>query len=143
MCIWEQDVPKTAFWTHFGHYKFLVMSFGLTNAPALFMTLMDTVLHPYLEKFIVVFLDDILMYSKSCKEHKEHLRLVFELLQQHLLFAKESKCIFFAEEIQYLGHIISAKGMRMDLEKVDAILRWLAPKFLQRIANIFEYVGVL
>ena len=107
----EQDVPKTEFRTRFGHYEFLVMPFGLTNAPASFMTLMDTVLRPYLGKFIVVFLDDIFVYSKTCKEHKEHLRLVFELLRQHSLFAKESKCVFFAEEIQYLGHIISAKGM--------------------------------
>ena len=75
------------------------MPFGLTNAPALFMTLMDTVLHPYLGKFVVVFLDDILVYSKTHKEHKEHLRSVFELLRQHFLFAKESKCVFFAEEI--------------------------------------------
>ena len=118
----EQDVPKTAFRTRFGHYEFLVMPFGLTNAPASFMMLMDTVLRPYLGKFVVVFLYDILVYSKTRKEHKEHLRLVFELLRQHLLFAKKSKCEFFAEEIQYLGHIISAAGMQMDPEKVDAIL---------------------
>ena len=124
VCIWEQDVPKTAFWTCFGHYKFLVMPFGLTNALALFMTLMDTLLHPYLGKFIVVFLDDILVYSKTRKEHTKHLHSVFELLRQHLLFAKESKCVFFAEEIQYPDHIISAKGMQMDPEKVDAILKW-------------------
>lgn len=104
----EQDIPKTAFRTRFGHYKFLVMRFGLTNAPTPFMTLMDTVLCPYLEKFIVVFLDNILVYSQTHKEHKEHLRSVFELMRQHALFAKESKCVFFAKEIQYLGHIISA-----------------------------------
>ena len=78
--IWEQDVPKTLFWTRFGHYKFMVMPFGLTNAPTLFMTLMDTVLRPYLGKFLVVFLDDILVYSKTRKEHTEHLRSVFTLL---------------------------------------------------------------
>ena len=87
------------FRTRFGHYEFLVMPFGLTNAPASFMMLMDTVLHPYLGKFVVVFLDDILVYSKTRKKHKEHLRSVFELLRQHSLFVKESKCVFFAEEI--------------------------------------------
>ena len=91
--------PKPRFELFFGHYEFLVMPFGLTNAPASFMTLMDTVLSPYLGKFVVVFLDDILMYSKTRKEHKEHLRSMFELLRQHLLFAKESKCVSFAEEI--------------------------------------------
>ena len=95
----EQDVPKTAFRTRFGHYEFLVMPFGLTNAPALFMMLMDTVLRPYLGKFVVVFLDDILVYNKTCKEHTEHLRSVFTLLRQHLLFVKERKCVFFSEEI--------------------------------------------
>ena len=128
----EQDVPKIMCWTHFGHYEFLVLPFDLTNAPTSFMTLMDIVLRPYLEKFVVVFLYDILMYSMTCKEHKEHLRSMFKLLQQHLLFAKKSKCFFFAKEIQYLGHIISVKGMQMDLEKVDAILRWPAPKTLQQ-----------
>ena len=118
MRIREQDIPKTAFRTRFTHYEFLVMPLGLTNAPALFMTLMDSVLCTYLGKFVVLFLEDILVYSKTRKEHKEHLRSVFELLRQHSLFAKESKCVFFAEEIQYLGHIIFAKGMRMDPEKV-------------------------
>ena len=105
------------------------------------MTLMDTVLRPYLRKFVVVFLDDILVYSKTRKEHKEHLCSVFELLRQHLLFAKESKCVFFAEEIQYLGHIISAKGMRMDPEKVDAILKWPAPKTLQELKIFLDMSG--
>ena len=125
MRIKEQDVPKITFRTCFGHYyEFLVMPFGLTNAPVLFMTLMDTMLRPYLGEFIVFFLDDILMYSKTYKEHTKHLHSVFELLRQHLLFAKERKCVFFVdEEIQYLGHIISAKGIRMDPEKVDAIIR--------------------
>ena len=133
MHIREQDVLKTGFKTHFGHYKFLVMPFGLTNAPASFMTLMDTVLHPYLGKFVVVFLDNIHMDSKSCKEHKEHLCLVFELCRQHLLFAKEIQCVLFAKEIQYLGHIMTASRMWVDVEKVDAILRWLAPKNLQEL----------
>ena len=99
MCIREKDVPKIVFRTHFDHYKFLVMLFGLTNALALFMTLMDTGLHPYLGKFVVVFPNNILVYSKTGKKHKKHLRSVFELLRQHSLFVKESKCVFFAKEI--------------------------------------------
>ena len=90
-----EDVAKTAFRTKFGHYEFLVMPFGLTNAPATFMTLMDSVLRPYLGKFVVVFLDDILIYSKTESEHLEHLRLVFDKLREHALYAKQSKCEFF------------------------------------------------
>ena len=96
----EADIPKTAFHTKHGHYQFRVMPFGLTNAPATFMTLMDSVLRPYLEKFIVVFLDDILINSKTKKTHIEHLRKVFQLLRSHSLFAKESKCEFFALFLQ-------------------------------------------
>ena len=129
----EQDVPKTAFRTRCGHFEFLVMPFGLTNAPATFMTLMDRILHPFLGKFVVVFLDDILIYSKSKREHLEHLRAVFELLRKNKLFGKESKCDFFAEQIHYLGHIVSAEGTRMDPEKVDAILRWPEPKNLEEL----------
>ena len=139
--VWEQDVPKTAFGTRFGHYEFLVMPFGLTNALASFMMLMDTVLRPYLEKFIVVFLDDTLVYSKTRKEHTKHLCSMFELLQQLLLFAKESKCAFFTEKIQYLGHIISAKGMWMDPKKVDAILKWPASKTLQELQIFLGMLG--
>lgn len=102
---------------------------------------MDTVLHPYLGKFVVVFLDDILVLSTTRKEHKEHLRLVFELLRQHSLFGKERKCVFFAKEIQYLGHIISAKGMRMDPKKVEAILRWPTPKKLQELQIFLGMFG--
>ena len=121
------DVPKMAFCTHFGHYELLVMSFRLTNALATFMTLMDTVLRPFLGKFVVVFLDDILVYSRSKEEYLNHLRQVFEVLQEHQLYAKDSKCEFFKTEIHYLGHIISNKGIRMDPEKVDAILKWPHP----------------
>ena len=96
MRIREQDVPKTTFRNRFGHYKLLVMLFGLINAPMSFMTPMDTVLHPYLGKFVVVFLDEILVYNKIPKEHNKYLRLMFKLLRQHSLFAK---CVFFVEEI--------------------------------------------
>ena len=109
------------------------MPFGLTNAPATFMKLMNNVLRPYLGKFVVVFLDDILIYSRTREEHLEHLRKVFQLLRENSLYAKESKCEFFAEEVKYLGHIISRDGIRMDREKVQAILEWLEPKNLEEL----------
>ncbi|MCO5599478.1 hypothetical protein L7F22_053582 [Adiantum nelumboides] len=120
--ILSEDISKTAFRTRFGHFEFLVMPFGLTNAPTTFMTLMDSVLRPYLGKFTVVFLDDILNYSKTKDEHIEHLQLVFEQLQTHALYAKTSKCNFFQTEIHYLGHVISYSGIKMDTDKVIAIL---------------------
>ena len=110
MCIRLEDVTKHAFCTHFGHYKFSMIPFGLTNALTTFMTLMDSVLWPYLEKFMIVFLDDILIYSASEEEHLEHLKLVFELLRKHALYAKESKCKFFQMEIHYIGYVIFVDG---------------------------------
>ena len=98
------------------------MSFGLTNAPTTFMTLMDSVLCPYLGKFVVVFLDDILIYSRSEEEHREHLCKVFDLLRDHKLYAKESKCEFFKTEIHYLGHIITNEGIMMDPDKVETVV---------------------
>ena len=108
------------------------MPFGLTNTPTTFMTLMDRVLRPYLGNFVVVFLDGILVYSHS-KEHLDHLCLVFELLWVHKLYAKESKCEFFKEQVYYLGHIISNKGIMMDPNKVDAIVQWPHPTNLEEL----------
>jgi hypothetical protein len=106
----ELDVAKTTFKTQYGHYKFLVMLFGLTNAPVVFMDLMNRVFQPYLDKFVVVFLDDILVYSKSYLEHEQHLRQVLMTLKEHRLYAKLSKCEFWLKEMIFLGHIISAEG---------------------------------
>ncbi|GKB63964.1 putative reverse transcriptase domain-containing protein [Tanacetum coccineum] len=100
----EEDIPKTAFRTRYGHYEFQVMPFGLTNAPAVFMDLMNRVCKPYLDKFVIVFIDDILIYSKSKKEHEEHLKLILELLKKEELYAKFSKCEFWIPKVQFLGH---------------------------------------
>ena len=104
----EVDVPKTAFRTRYGHYEFLVMPFGLTNAPAAFMDLMNRVFRPYLDQFVMVFIDDILVYSKDAQEHEHHLRIVLQTLRENQLFAKLSKCDFWLKKVSFLGHIVSA-----------------------------------
>ena len=124
----ESDISKTAFRTRFWHYEFIVVPFGLTNAPAVFMNLMNSVLRKYLDKFVQVFLDDILIYSKNEKEHEEHLRIVLSCLREHKLYGKLSKCAFFQKEIHYLGHIISDEGISVDPEKVNTIREWPIPK---------------
>ncbi|GJR89375.1 putative reverse transcriptase domain-containing protein [Tanacetum coccineum] len=107
----EEDIPKTAFRTRYGHYKFQVMSFGLTNAPAIFMDLINRVCKPYLDKFVIVFIDDILIYSKNKQEHEEHLKLILELLKKEELYAKFSKCEFWIPKVQFLGHVIDSQGI--------------------------------
>ena len=109
-----RDIPKTAFRTRYGHYEFMVMPFGLTNAPAAFMDLMNRVFKDYLDKFVVVFIDDILIYSRSHDEHEQHLRLVLQRLKDKKLYAKFSKCNFWLEEITFLGHIIMKHGVAVD-----------------------------
>ena len=118
----DVDVPKTAFRTRYGHYEFLVMSFGLTNAPTAFMDLMNRVFHPYLDQFVVVFIDDILVYSKDTQEYEQHLRIVLQILREKKLFSKLSKCDFCLKEVSFLGHIMSAEGIRVDLAKVEAMV---------------------
>ncbi|GJZ34486.1 reverse transcriptase [Tanacetum coccineum] len=123
----EQGVAKTAFHTRYGHYEFLVMLFGLTNAPTVFMDLMNRVFHEYLEKKFIVFIDDILVYSKIMEEHENHLRIVFEILRQKKIYTKILKCDFWLGQVAFLGHIVSANGTTMDPAKVEAITKWPIP----------------
>nr|GEZ70747.1 hypothetical protein [Tanacetum cinerariifolium] len=111
----------------YGHFEFTVMPFGLTNAPAVFMDLMNQVCKPYLDKFVIVFIDDILVYSKSKDEHEDHLRLVLELLKKEELYAKFSKCEFWLQEVQFLGHVVNQSGIHMDPSKIEAVKNWKAP----------------
>lgn len=118
----EDDVPKTSFKTRFGHYEFIVLPFGLTNAPRVFMSLMNGVFHEYLENFVQVFIDNILIYSWKMEEHEEHLRLVLKFLREKILYGKLFKCSFYQSKIHYSEHVISDEGIVMDLIKFMAIM---------------------
>ncbi|GKC00017.1 putative reverse transcriptase domain-containing protein [Tanacetum coccineum] len=137
----EQDISKTAFRTRYGHYEFLVMPFGLTNAPAVFMDLMNRIFHEYLDKFVIVFIDDILVYSKSEEEHERHLRIVLEILRQKKLYAKFSKCEFWLQKVAFLGHIVSADGIIMDPSKVEAITKWPRPTTVTEVRSFLGLAG--
>ena len=131
----EDDIPKTAFKTRFGHYEFTVLPFGLTNAPGVFMSLMNGVFREYLDKFVQVFIDDILIYSRTTEEHDEHLRLVLQCLREHKLYGKLSKCSFYQSRIHYLGHVISGEDITVDPTKVEAIMEWPAPMNVLEVRN--------
>ena len=135
--VWETDIPKTAFRTRYGHFEFTVMPFGLTNAPAAFMDLMHRVFQPYLDQFVVVFVDDTLIYSQSKWVHEFHLRIVLQLLRDHQLYTKFSKCEFWLTEVRFLGHVVSVSGVSVDLEKVEAVISW------ERSKSIFEICSFL
>ncbi|GJU75392.1 putative reverse transcriptase domain-containing protein [Tanacetum coccineum] len=123
----EEDILITAFMTWYGHFEIQVMPFGLTNAPAVFMDLMNQVYNPYLDKFVIVFIDDILIYSKNKEEHEEHLKTILELLKKAQLYAKFSKCDFWLDLVQFLGYVIDSKGVYLDPVKIEAIRNWAAP----------------
>ncbi|GKE23163.1 putative reverse transcriptase domain-containing protein [Tanacetum coccineum] len=127
LCIKDEDIPITAFRTQYGHFEFQVMPFGLTNAPAVFMDLMNRVCKPYLDKFVIVFIDDILVYSKDEEEHGKHLKIILELLKKERLYAKFSKCDFWLDSVQFLGHVIDHNGVHVDPAKIEAIKNWAAP----------------
>ncbi|GJS20747.1 putative nucleotidyltransferase, ribonuclease H [Tanacetum coccineum] len=134
----EDDIPKTAFRTRYGHFEFTVMPFGLTNAPTIFMDLMNRVCRSYLDKFVIVFIDDILIYSKTQEEHVEHLRLVLELLKKEKLYAKFSKCEFWLREVQFLGHVINGNGIH-----VDPRLAGYYHRFIENFSKIAKSLTIL
>ncbi|KAL0546059.1 hypothetical protein IC582_015964 [Cucumis melo] len=123
----ELDIPKIAFRTRYGHYEFLIIPFRLTNAPAVFMDLMNRIFHQYLDQFVIVFIDDILVYSVDKKSHEEHLRIVLQTLRDKQLYAKFSKCEFWLNQVVFLGHVVSAGRVNLDLQKVEAVVNWERP----------------
>jgi hypothetical protein len=134
-----EDVPKTTLSTRYGLYEYLVMSFGLTNTPAHFMYLMNMVFMPKLDKFVLIFIDDILIYSKNEEEHEKHLRIILQWLSEHKLYDKFSKCAFWLKEVPFLGHVISTEGVAIDPSKVQEVLKW---KSLRSVTQIHSFLGL-
>jgi hypothetical protein len=137
----DTDIEKTTFRTHHGHFEFLVMSFGLTNAPATFQALMNEVLYDFIRNFILVFFDDILIFSSSWSEHLQHVRAVLQRLREHQLAVKRSKCSFGTTAVAYLGHVISAQGVAMDAEKVEAVQAWPRPHTVRAVRGFLGLTG--
>ena len=137
----EQDIPKTTFTTRYMLYEYTVMSFGMTNTPAYFMNMMNKVFMEFLDKFVVVFIDDILVYSKNEEEHKEHLRLVLGKLREHQLYAKFSKCEFWLKEVGFLGHVISGERIAVDPTKVVTVTNWESPTIVGEIRSSLGLAG--
>nr|GEU31836.1 putative reverse transcriptase domain-containing protein [Tanacetum cinerariifolium] len=139
----DEDIPKTAFRTRYEHYEFQVMPFGLTNAPAVFMDLMNRVYKPYLDKFVIVVIDDILIYSRNKEEHTNHLRIILELLRKEKLYAKFSKCDFWISIVQFLGHIIDSQGLHVDPTKIEAVKNWESPTTPTELRQFLGLVGFI
>src|ERR1051325_320570 len=136
-----EDIQKTPFRTRYGHYEYSVMPFGVTNAPGVFMEYMNRIFHSYFDKFVMVFIDDILIYSKNDEEHAGHLRIVMELLKEKKLYAKLSKCEFWLSEVSFLGHVISKNDIVVDPTKVEAVSQWEAPKNASEIRTFLGLAG--
>ncbi|KAL0556488.1 hypothetical protein IC582_005002 [Cucumis melo] len=137
----DEDVPKTAFRSRYGHYEFIVMSFGLTNAPAVFMDLMNRVFREFLDTFVIVFIDDILIYSKTEAEHEEHLRMVLQTLRDNKLYAKFSKCEFWLKQVSFLGHVVSKDGVSVDPAKIEAVTGWTRPSTVSEVRSFLGLAG--
>ena len=136
-----EDISKMAFGSRYGHYEFLVMAFGLTNVTTNFMDLMSRVYKKYLDKFIIIFIDNILIYSKTEEEHVEHLRIALEILKREKLYAKFTKCEFWLKEVQFLGHVVSSEGIKVDLAKIEAVINWERPKRPTEVRRFMGLVG--
>src|ERR1700721_1946486 len=136
-----EDIPKTTFRTHEGHYEFLVMPFGLTNAPSTFQSLMNSIFKPFLRKFVLVFFDDILIYNKSWKVHVEHVDRVLQLLEGKQLYEKRSNFFFGAQGVEFLGHIVSHEGVKVDPSKIKAIKEWKIPTSIKHLRGFLWLTG--
>nr|GEZ40308.1 putative reverse transcriptase domain-containing protein [Tanacetum cinerariifolium] len=137
----EEDIPITNFRTRYSHFELQVMPFGLTNAPSVFMDLMNRVCKPYLDKFVIVFIDDILIYSKRKEEHSKHLKIIFDLLKKEKLYAKFLQCDLWLKSVQFLGHVINSEGVHVDLIKIEAIKNWPAPTSLTEVRQFIGLAG--
>jgi hypothetical protein len=137
----EDDIHKTAFRTYLGHYEFLVMPFGLTNAPATFQALMNQVFTKHLRKFVLVFFDDILIFSKTLKEHVTHLQEVLHILRPNSLTANVGKCVFATSPVEYLGHVINGQGVSTDPSKIADIKNWQIPKSVSQLICVLGLTG--
>ena len=137
----EEDIPKTAFRTRYGHFEYTVMPFGLTNAPAAFMDLMHRVFRPYLDQFVIVFIDEILIYSRTPEEHERHLIIVLQTLREHKLYAKMSKCEFWMKEVKFIGHVVSEQGVAVDPAKIEAVMKWEPPKNVTEVRSFLGLAG--
>jgi hypothetical protein len=139
--IHAKDIPKTAFTTRYGPYEYLVMSFGLTNVPAHFKYLMNSVFMLELDQFVVVFIDDILVYLKSMEEHEDQLWIVLQCLWEHQLYAKFSKCMFWIKEVPFSGHVVSPEGITVDPSKVKEVLDWKPPTTVSEVRSFLGLAG--
>lgn len=137
----ESDVAKTAFRTRYGHYEFTVVPFGLSNAPGVFMDLMNRTFHSYLDRFVIVFIDDILVYSRDKEQHAEHLRIVLEILRKEKLYEKFQKCEFWLERVAFLGHVVTVNGIEVDPSKVEAISSWKTPTNVNEVRSFLGMAG--